>query len=99
MAHVTFPDMKRNNEWYEKKMFKTTSPLPVTLHDKIHYPASPLGALRNGWMITKARATMKHTKLFDFLQTFIKMNLKLKKTAVDCKNMDSQTNTAEYLTA
>ena len=67
-AHVTFADVKRNNQWHEKKALhngitRDPLPLPIRLHNKIHYPPSPLGVLRNGWMIPKTWATMKHQKI------------------------------------
>ena len=62
-----FSWLKRNNQRHENKALRNGilwDPLflPVMLHNKIHYPPSPLGALRNGWMIPKV-CTMKQQKI------------------------------------
>ena len=85
IAHVPFPDVKRNNHWHEKKALRngiTWNPLPllITLHNNIHYPPFPLGALRSGWMIPNAWAKMKQQKSFNSSQNFIKNDFEIEKS-------------------
>ena len=60
IAHVTFPDMKRHNQWYENKELGNgitldPLPLPITVHIKTHYPSPhPLEKA----IIAKYRVTM-----------------------------------------
>ena len=104
LSHATFPGVKRNNQWYEKKALRNgitwdSLPLPITLHNKIHCPLSPLDryVMVEWCLIPGLQWTNKN--LFNSLQYFIKMTLKLRKTALNCKNIESQTITTEYLTA
>ena len=57
-----------------------TLPLLITLHNNIHYPPFPLGALRSGWMIPNAWAKMKQQKSFNSSQNFIKNDFEIEKS-------------------